>query len=566
MLGGDDHNTDNMTQQHQQQQQQIHQLVTEEWMNQHNDNGNNHSTTSYPSLSHHQPQPSQLPTFLEIIWMNETESYIHAALTNFIRGMQSRFVQPILYRLQQQQQQQHILQEHYNYDPLYESPTTKTAAAAAAATTTKKTAKTAVSTNPTIKCRRQQLYQLYRNKARQFMLRWNIVLNSTLIRILAQWDTIIQFNTMEIQYILRYILERQAVVRYSCTLCEAIYGSFVRKKTKMMMNIVGTSTTPSTRPAPPALPLQVPERRIQLRALTRNDQIRLVLVQTMIGYLHEKIQQKHQQQQPQQQEQRQPTQWHNIKLIPSVLVAIYKAFNVYYQYQYLIGTSYYSNVCNRLLKQILVRRQQLQPQQQQQSLPTVPSSSPSVATNTEAKMNVTSRVLPIMVSATLLLCYGTQIIHWYSQRYRQIQQEQLLLQQQQQQQEEEEVERDGRTAAYNTDGTNRYQERIANISSNMGVIPVPLLPKMSIMTSLSHGRCPICNQNINDLNNKNHQNNENNRNRTSTTAQRESSIVVLYGYVYCSYSCIATYLRRHDSTCPITGNRVNVETQVIRLL
>ena len=538
------------------------QLLTEEWM-----------TMSPPSSS----SSSKVvpPTFLEIMFLRETEDYVYTnVLPTLMTELHAKYIRPfahkILMLLQQHQRRLNQVEESNDANEWNESTRQSHAALF----------------GKMVRQRIHRLKTLVQHYVHQYVL-------PILIRFVTRMNTVINTNRnyrLEIIYVLRYILDRYTLIQYSCTLVEMLYGggTMIRKKIRMVSPPQGSQIQGHH--------YQSASSATQLLPLNKNDQIRTALLTTVLGYVYEKAKQLYSH----------PSHGQSInrsnsitKKLLQLYVSMYQIGNqIYYPYQYLIGTSYYMNLPNRLLRQILL----LQQRQQHQPLPTTATTTSRIASSTGVSSTLWY-VTMLRTSGILLLtgCYMTQMIQYYMQRRRTIRQEQLLERQQQQQQpapfgrpnhfisvtttgnandshtNRHEQRNDGHDgdAPYHDETTlsllqqqqQQQQQRLLLSSLEAEILPVPLLPKNDI--PIPNGCCPICQQPIHRVTTAAPLSNHN-----SVIAKTDSlaaNTTMLYGYVYCSYTCIYQYLMEHDGICPMTGKSVPIMTdrsppQLIRLL
>jgi hypothetical protein len=102
-------------------------------------------------------------------------------------------------------------------------------------------------------------------------------------------------------------------------------------------------------------------------------------------------------------------------------------------------------------------------------------------------------------------------------------------------------------------------------SSDVELLPVPLLPNniqhsngstgsTLLKSYIKKGYCPICNEPIHRTICSTDTAIPGNTN--SKMDDTNTAITMLYGYVYCSYTCIYQYLLDNDGICPVTGRLV----------
>ncbi len=520
------------------------QLITEEWM-----------TMNQPSSSKVVP-----PTFLEIMFLRETEHYVYTnVLPTLMTEIHAKYIRPfvhqILVLLQQQQQKLNQVEKSNDAHELNES----------------------TRQNHAGKTLRQLIHRM-KTLVQHYVHKYVLPI---LIRIVSRMNTAINTNhnyRLEIIYVLRYILDRYTLIQYNCTLIEMLYGggNMMRKKVRMVSPPRGSHIQDTHHRSASSV--------TQLLPLNKNDQIRTALVTTVLGYLYERTKQFYNHPRHDQSISRSNS---ITKKMLQLYVSIYQICNqIYYPYQYLIGTSYYMNVPNRLLQQILLLQQR-----QHQPLP-LPKTTTRITSSTSVSSTWYVRML--RTSGVLLLsgCYMTQMIQYYMQRRRTIRQEQLLERQQQQQptpsgrpnhsisvmttttgnannphinRHEKRNDGDDEYSPYHDESASLLQQHLLLSSLEAEILPVPLLPKSDI--NIPKGCCPICQQAIH-------------RGTTTTPSSNHVSVfntdtlanaTILYGYVYCSFTCIYQYLLEHDGICPMTGRSVPIMTdrpppQLIRLL
>ena len=529
-------------------QQSQQQLITEEWMMM-----NPHSSSSSSTAT------VIPPTFLEIMFLKEAEQYLYTnLLPTLLTEIRTKFIQPFVHQflaLLLRQQQRLLLDD---------------------------SVVAVKDSNESFGKRILKVLHRIKHILRIVLQTYIIPL---MIHIVTHIHTICHTNNsnyqLEIIYLLRYILDRYSLIQYHCTWIESLYGggNMIRRK-------VIETVTATTMNQPPH---STHHYRTKLLPLNKQDHIRTALLTTILGYMYEKLLQIRTNTLSNMDDAGRPSRSQRITnhILYPCWISIYQFYNhIYYPYQYLIGTSYYMNLPNRLLRQILLSR----PPQEQQPLSSF-SSSDTVQTNRptnempESSTFVPSTVVPSLSSSSVLSwyvtflrnsgillwsgCYVTQMIHYYRQRRRTLRQERLLERQQQQlplPSEHPNTTRTNHITIVVTNGTKHpdtdghhtratLQQRPNNgedtslpllvSSADVELLPVPLVPQDMQSYVPPPGYCPICQQPIIHRANSND---------TST---------MLYGYVYCSYHCIVQYLRDHENKCPMTGRTVTWPVPVV---
>jgi hypothetical protein len=559
--------------------QQQSQLITEEWMMMHPLSSSSSTTTN----------TVQPPTFLEIMFLKEAEQYMYTnILPNLITTIHTKYIQPLVHQLLVQlrrQQQQGVEQNDSN-----------------------ESSSIHIHHNWTVQTKIRNLVQ--RVKKMLHMMLQTYVLPYCL-RIVTRINNTLRHQrngdyALEIIYVLRYIFDRYSLIKYNCTLIELFYGNgtMIRKKvaTARKIDRVG-----QPQQQPHYDPINA-ATQVVLLPLNHNDQIRTAFVTNVLGYVYDKMMQLpknhlrirdlgHQHSSIKDNNNNNNNYyyyWYTI-VVP-LFISIYQFYNeIYYSYQYLIGTSYYVNLPNRLLQQIVLQRSlaptiptssdRLQNQIQSSTSipihPTIPSSlSSSTSTSTSTWYNTVLRTGGVLL---LTSCYVTQMIQYYIQRRRTVRQERLVEHQQQQQQQEQQPSRSSnsitivgltRTTETN-DNVNQshptYDDNDASslqmyvTSSDVELLPVPLLPNniqhnngstssTLLKSYIKKGYCPICNEPIHRTIHSTDTTFPGNTN--SKMDDTNTGITMLYGYVYCSYTCIYQYLLDNDGICPVTGRPV----------
>jgi hypothetical protein len=512
------------------------QFITEEWMMMH------------PPSSHVVP-----PTFLEIMFLKETEQYIYTnVLPTLFTEIHTKYIQPLVHRLLVKLQLHQQLEKCLSEDTVMVNDANESS----------------IHTKQHFDFKKAVLKLLHRIKKNlRTVLR--IYILPFFIRIVAALDTICHSSncTLEIIYLLRYILDRYTLIQYNCTLIESLYGGG-----NMMRKKVGTTVASGDvlQQHQHSTKNNNSNNRTILLPLNHNDHIRTALLTNLLGYTYEKLLQIRNHSNRDDDHGRPSTTSH---ILYSLLTSIYQLLNnCYFPYQYLIGTSYYMNLPNRLLHQILLQRPQ--------TLPSSIALSDDVPTNRQKKDLESVASIPISVPTTSSLtwyitvlrtsgvvlwssCYVIQMIQYYFQRRRTLRQERLLERQQRQPLiPQSSITIVSLTNTKVTDGCDTIdnggdccpQQNPDDEASSLQILmplsdgellPVPLLPdnfkNRSLWKSyIKKGYCPICNQPIH-------------RSRANST---ETNVTMLFGYVYCSYTCIHNYLLDNNGICPMTGRTV----------
>jgi Pex2 / Pex12 amino terminal region len=313
---------------------------------------------------------------------------------------------------------------------------------------------------------------------------------------------------------LRYIVERHCVMhrRNSGTLVDLVFG-MIRVKAARNKDATG---------------------KVALMPLENVDRIRLALLQAMIPYLWERFQDFCRNAVPSTANIRSDCTPRSLlqlirnnllkrrlwiqRLLP-ILVSIGYGANACCQFRYLLGLSQYTDLRNTLLRHIVRRATQ-------QDLPATNAANPAVASKS-LDLERWKTILPtmgwILLASSLSLSWGTQMIHWYRERYQELQQEQLRREQ-------------------------CHSEEPRTTQFPAHILPVPLLPPdTAILQAVPQGCCLLCNEPL-----------------FSEEGKSSRYPTALNGYIYC-YACIASHVRQHGM-CPVTDQKVFDEAkQLIRL-
>jgi hypothetical protein len=576
------------------------QLLTEEWMMGERINHEKNYTNR-----------SLLPSFLDVMFMEETDKYISTTIRTIITDfIHQKLIKQILLerlvRYQQNIRHQHAQSNHNNNNIDSSDHDTNNVVPSSPSSSSLSYIWWKIRTYV---C---DYIFLYWKKLKHIVKNMTTNVHHILIIITRNIEHVFHQYTLEVYYTLRYILERQSLLRSSSTIAESLYG-LIRVK-----NIQNNITTTNTEIKSGTGNGTGTGTGTRIQLLNKNDQIRVALVNVIVPYIIEKIQQQYHRYITQSQQEmnslyiassststnpiripimtntiiskvqakirkmksyiqhgiyetynigkhQQHLYSYIIQFIYPFTITLYKGFNVYYQWKYLINLSHYTNVNNRLLSNILLRRQQRQ-QQQQQTIEnkSIPHNNNPTATPISNDTNITSSMfhsifikkgLPFVIATPFVLSYCIQMVYWYCGIRRD-----LLLQRQQ--------NNDQYDIYHHIQNDNQNDNQM--LLQSPGVIPVPIFPINSIRTSLKKDSCPICGQSIHSDNNSNDNKSKSNQPQSlveNSTTKTTKSIVALNGYMYCSYICIVSYLRENNNICPITGKTVIDETkQVVRLL
>jgi Pex2 / Pex12 amino terminal region len=450
----------------------VAQLLTEEWMIDRPDND------GFVSL---------LPSFIEAVWMQDTERYITDGLRSFLEVIRDRAVRPLVQRLSQPEY--HALNGRRN--SIIGAPQQRS---------------------------RAFNMELFAAKLEQWRYTVPSQLRQRVVVFLKLWERVLDRFRPELQCWMRYIVERHCLLhsRNCGTLVDFVFG---------MIRVKAACSEPGG--------------RIQLVPLEKVDQIRLALLQAMIPYLWERFQEfyRNERNEMSSMDIRPPGSHYGVlqlirstllrrrpwihRLFP-VLVSIGYIANAYCQLRYLLGFSHCTDLQNTVLRHIVRRTTQ-----QDLSSPATNATSPLAST--PLIWDRWKIVLPtvgwIMLASSLSLSWGTQMIHWYREKYQELQQAQLRREQCQMGAEE---------------------PRRTQFSAH--ILPVPLLPpETAVVDSLPKGCCLLCNGPL-----------------FSMKGKSSRYPTALNGYIYC-YTCIVPYVRQHG-VCPVTDQVVYDESkQLIRL-
>jgi hypothetical protein len=337
--------------------QQQSQLITEEWMMMHPLSSSSSAAAITTTTNTVQP-----PTFLEIMFLKEAEQYMYTnILPNLITTIHTKYIQPLVHQLlvqlRRQQQQQGVEQNDSN-----------------------ESSSIHIHHNWTVRTKIRKLVQ--RVKKMLHMMLQTYVLPYCL-RIVTRIDDTLRRQrnrdyALEIIYVLRYIFDRYSLIKYNCTLIELFYGNgtMIRKKvaTARKIDRVGQ---PQQQQQPHYDPINA-ATQVVLLPLNHNDQIRTAFVTNVLGYVYDKMMQLlknhprildlgHQHSSIKDNNNNNYYYYYWYTIVVPLFISIYQFYNeIYYPYQYLIGTSYYVNLPNRLLQQIVLQRS---------PAPTIPTSS-----------------------------------------------------------------------------------------------------------------------------------------------------------------------------------------------
>jgi Pex2 / Pex12 amino terminal region len=496
---------------------------------------------------------STLPSFLEMMFMEQADVQTRRALTSVMEALQHMLTtrrQRVLIRQQQQQQQQHQhqQQEHGRYPSSVHHASIL------------KSLQTAIQN-----------------------------VEYRLIRLL---ENVLRHGSVELATLIYYLLQRQSLASasISATLSESIYGG---RRVKVAaapplpmlapspgigggeiekMNASSSSSTSSSQP----------QQKASLQTLARRDQTRLALLLALGPYVESKLNALHlhwnQQQHQQQRYQGQfgsggagSNAWKRrlfLILYPLARASIHGA-NWICQWRFLIGHSIFFNLSSFLLQQVVRRVTQQDKESPSSSLQSPsPSSSLSKSENTILPATSTTESATSsteagadnilapqqhndhtpqqqMVKSVVAVAAGALVVSLLSQlraAYLQHQQERLLL-----------AIRNAATAltatpnslnntSHHSEGANSHH----HYDCHLGTIPPPPPPRTparqtsKVTTTRRYpDQCPLCHA----------------RPRVQPAASSS-------GFVFC-YKCILSYVRRH-ATCPMTQQPCS-ESRIVRL-